>query len=205
MEQFFSRTEKIKDGSIILEEGSWAYYAYVLQSGRAKVWKNINNKPVLVGTLKEGDIFGEMSFFGMAKRTASVTADGDVIVGMITKDTFMEAVNKLPKEAHVKLDKMTQDLLYLNDAYNRLTNCIREISDIKGRMIDPKLFEKEVENMPDLLREVVGRASKRFISAIDGSIKLMAQLEEASRTIDSLSTTLIRNVETGKGHGKQCC
>ncbi len=205
MEQFFSRTEKIKDGSIILEEGSWAYYAYVLQSGRAKVWKNINNKPVLVGTLKEGDIFGEMSFFGMAKRTASVTADGDVIVGMITKDTFMEAVNKLPKEAHVKLDKMTQDLLYLNDAYNRLTNCIREISDIKGRMIDPKLFEKEVENMPDLLREVVGRASKRFISAIEGSIKLMAQLEEASRTIDSLSTTLIRNVETGKGHGKQCC
>ncbi|HHT9112279.1 MAG TPA: Crp/Fnr family transcriptional regulator [Candidatus Wunengus sp. YC63] len=205
MEQFFSRTEKIKDGSIILEEGSWAYYAYVLQSGRAKVWKTINSKQVLVGTLKEGDIFGEMSFFGMAKRTASVTADGDVIVGMITKDTFMEAVNKLPKEAHVKLDKMTQDLLYLNDAYNRLTNCIREISDIKGRMIDPKLFEKEVENMPDLLREVVGRASKRFISAIDGSIKLMAQLEEASRTIDSLSTTLIRNVETGKGHGKQCC
>lgn len=205
MEQFFSRTEKIKDGSIILEEGSWAYYAYVLQSGRAKVWKTINNKQVLVGTLKEGDIFGEMSFFGMAKRTASVTADGDVIVGMITKDTFMEAVNKLPKEAHVKLDKMTQDLLYLNDAYNRLTNCIREISDIKGRMIDPRLFEKEVENMPDLLREVVGRASKRFISAIDGSIKLMAQLEEASRTIDSLSTTLIQNVETGKGHGKQCC
>ena len=205
MEQFFSRTEKIKDGSIILEEGSWAYYAYVLQSGRAKVWKTINNKQVLVGTLKKGDIFGEMSFFGMAKRTASVTADGDVIVGMITKDTFMEAVNKLPKEAHVKLDKMTQDLLYLNDAYNRLTNCIREISDIKGRMIDPRLFEKEVENMPDLLREVVGRASKRFISAIDGSIKLMAQLEEASRTIDSLSTTLIRNVETGKGHGKQCC
>jgi CRP-like cAMP-binding protein len=192
MEQFISRTEKITNGSIILEEGSWAYYAYILQSGKAKVWKNINNKPVLVGTLKEGDIFGEMSFFGMAKRTASVTADGDVVVGMITKDVFMESVNKLPKEARAKLDKMTQDLLYLNDAYNRLTNCLREISDIKGRMIDPRLFEKEVENMPDLLREVVGRASKRFISAIDGSIKLMAQLEEASRTIDSLSTTLIQ-------------
>ncbi|MDN3515164.1 MAG: cyclic nucleotide-binding domain-containing protein [Candidatus Brocadia sp.] len=195
MEQFISRTEKIKDGSVILEEGSWAYYAYVLKSGRAKVWKNINNKPVPVGTLKEGDIFGEMSFFGMAKRTASVTADGDVIVGMITKDTFMEAVNKLPKEAHVKLDKMTQDLLYLNDAYNRLTNCLREILDIKGRMADPRLFEKEVENMPDLLREVVGRASKRFISAIDGSIKLMAQLEDASRTIGSLSTALIQKCE----------
>ena len=27
MEQFISRTEKIKEGSIIIEEGSWAYYA----------------------------------------------------------------------------------------------------------------------------------------------------------------------------------
>ena len=76
MEQFFSRTEKIKDGSIILEEGSWAYYAYVLQSGRAKVWKNINNKPVLVGTLKEGYFWGN-EFLWYGERTASVTADGD--------------------------------------------------------------------------------------------------------------------------------
>ncbi|QQR68019.1 MAG: cyclic nucleotide-binding domain-containing protein [Candidatus Brocadia sp.] len=59
--------------------------------------ENVNNKQVLVGTLKTGDIFGEMSFFGMAKRTASVTADGDVVVGMITKDTFMEAINKLSR------------------------------------------------------------------------------------------------------------
>ena len=131
----------------------------------------------------------------MAKRTATVTADSDVTVGMITKDTFMEAVNKLPKEAHVNLDKMTQDLFYLSDVYGRLTNCLHEILNIKGQMIDPRLFEKEVENMPDLLRKVVGLMSKRFVSAIDGSIKLMAQLEEASRTIDSLSTTLIRKCE----------
>ncbi|BBO15976.1 conserved hypothetical protein [Candidatus Brocadia pituitae] len=192
MEQFISRTEKIKDGSIILEEGSWAYYAYVLQSGRAKVWKNINNKQVLVGTLKEGDIFGEMSFFGMAKRTASVTADGDVLVGMITKDTFMEAINKLSPEVRVKLDKMTQDFFYLSDVYSRLTNCLHEILTIKGRMIDPRLFEKEVEKMPDILRKVVGLMIERFVSAMDGSIKLVSQLEEAAKPIDSLSTTLIQ-------------
>lgn len=192
MDQFISRTEKIKDGSIILEEGSWAYYAYVLQSGRAKVWKNINNKQVLVGTLKEGDIFGEMSFFGMAKRTASVTADGDVLVGMITKDTFMEAINKLSPEVRVKLDKMTQDFFYLSDVYSRLTNCLHEILTIKGRMIDPRLFEKEVEKMPDILRKVVGLMIERFVSAMDGSIKLVSQLEEAAKPIDSLSTTLIQ-------------
>ena len=192
MDQFISRIEKIQDGSIIVEEGTWAYYAYVLQSGKAKVWKNINNKQVLIGTLKEGDIFGEMSFFGMAKRTASVTADGDVTVEMITKDTFMEAIDKLPKGVRAKLDKMSHDLFYLNDVYCRLTNCLHEMSNIKGKMIDQRIFEKEIKNMPDFLRKIVMLMSQRFNSAIDGSMELMSQLEETSSSIDSLSLSLIQ-------------
>lgn len=191
MDQFISRIEKIQDGSIIVEEGTWAYYAYILKSGKAKVWKNINNKQVLIGALKEGDIFGEMSFFGMAKRTASVTADGDVTVEMIAKDTFMEAIDKVPKDVRAKLDKMSHDLFYLNDVYCRLTNCLHEMSNIKGKMIDQKIFEKEIENMPDFLRKIAILMSQRFNSAMDGSIELMSQLEETSRSIDSLSLALI--------------
>lgn len=192
MEQFVTRTETVKDNNVIVEEGSWAYYAYILQSGKAKVWKNIENKQVLIGTLKEGDIFGEMSFFGMAKRTATVTADGDVKVGMIAKDTFVEAIEKLPKQMREKLEKLSHDLFYLNDVYCRLSNCLHEILDIKGKMIDPKIFEKEVEKMPELLRKVVVLMSKRFHAAIEGSIKMVAHLEEATRAIDALSTTLIQ-------------
>ena len=192
MEQFVTRTETIKDGNVIVEEGSWAYYAYILQSGKAKVWKNIENKQVLIGTLKEGDIFGEMSFFGMAKRTATVTADGDVKVGMIAKDTFMEAIEKLPKQTREKLEKLSHDLFYLNDVYCRLSNCLHEILDIKGKMIDPKIFEKEFEKMPEILRRVVVLMSRRFHSAIEGSIKMVAHLEEATRAIDALSTNLIQ-------------
>ncbi|MBF8277676.1 MAG: crp 2 [Candidatus Brocadiaceae bacterium] len=192
MESFIARTEKVKDGSVIIEEGSWAYYAYVLQSGKAKVWKNINGKQVQIGTLKEGDIFGEMSFFGMAKRTATVTADGEVKVGMITKDTFVEALDKLPAEARARIEKMTHDLFYLNDVYCRLTNCFHEIMTIKGKMVDPKVFEKEVADMPEFLRNVVTLMSKRFHCAIEDTSEMFTHLENASRAIDSLSTTLIK-------------
>ena len=192
MEQFVTRTETIKDSNVIVEEGSWAYYAYILQSGKAKVWKNIENKHVLIGTLKEGDIFGEMSFFGMAKRTATVTANGDVKVGMIAKDTFMEAIEKLPKQTREKLEKLSHDLFYLNDVYCRLSNCLHEIFDIKRKMIDPKIFEKEFEKMPEILRRVVVLMSRRFHSAIEGSIKMVTHLEEATRAINALSTTLIQ-------------
>jgi len=192
MENVIARTEKIKDGSTIVEEGSWAYYAYILQSGKAKVWKNINGKQVQIGTLKEGDIFGEMSFFGMAKRTATVTADGDIKVGMITKDVFVDALNKLPAEARARIEKMTHDLYHLNDVYCRLTNCFHEIMTIKGKMVDPKIFEKEVAEMPDLLRTVVTLMSQRFHAAIEDISKMFTHLENASRAIDSLSTTLIK-------------
>jgi signal-transduction protein with cAMP-binding, CBS, and nucleotidyltransferase domain len=192
MEQFVTRTETIKDSNVIVEEGSWAYYAYILQSGKAKVWKNIENRQVLIGTLKKGDIFGEMSFFGMAKRTATVTADGDVKVGMITKDTFMEAIKKLPKQLRKKLEKLSHDLFYLNDVYCRLSNCLHEILDIKGKMIDTKIFEKEVKKMPEILRKVVVLMSRRFYYAMEGSIKMVAYLEEATRAIDALSTNLIQ-------------
>ena len=81
MEQVVTRTEKIKKGEPILEEGTWAFYAYVLQAGKAKVLKNIQGRLVLIGTLNKGDIFGDMAFLGGTKRTASVITDGDVEVG----------------------------------------------------------------------------------------------------------------------------
>lgn len=192
MDQFISRVERIKDGSIIVEEGTWAYYAYILKSGKGKVWKNINDKQVLIGTLNEGDIFGEMSFFGMAKRMASVTADGDVTVEMIAKDTFMEAVNKLPKEVHAKFDKMSHDLFYLNDVYCRLTNCLYEISNMKEKMIDPIIFEKEIESMPGFLQKIMTLMGQRLKSVVVRNTELMAKLEETSMSIDSVSTALIK-------------
>ncbi|HHT9149701.1 MAG TPA: hypothetical protein ACFYEJ_12000 [Candidatus Wujingus californicus] len=69
---------------------------------------------------------------------------------------------------------------------------MHEILDIKGKMIDPKIFEKEVEKMPEILRKVVVLMSRRFHFAMEGSIKMVAHLEEATRAIDALSTNLIQ-------------
>ncbi len=191
MNQYITKVEEIKDGSVIVEEDTWAYYAYILKTGKAKVWKSNNGKQVLIGVLKEGDIFGEMSFFGMANRVATVTADGNVTVEMIAKDTFMEAFAKLPEDVRSKIDKMSTSLFYLNDVYCRLSNSLHEISDIKGGMTDPKTFEKEVENMPGFLREIIILMHQRFHTVIGRSVKLMSQLEETSKSIDSVSLALV--------------
>lgn len=61
MEQNEYGTEKITDGSVIVEEGTDAYWAYVIHDGKAKVWKKVGGKQVQIGTLKKGDVFGEMA------------------------------------------------------------------------------------------------------------------------------------------------
>ncbi len=64
-------------------------------------------------------------------------------------------------------------------------------------MIDPALFEKEVEAMPEFLRTIVGLMGRRFHSAINGSVKLMSQLEDVSRSLDSVSAPSARLMIVG--------
>jgi len=190
--EIISRKEKIKDGDPILEEGTWAYYAYVLKAGKAKVFKNIDGKPVLLGTLNQGDIFGEVAFLGGAKRTASVIADGDVEVDMIPRDSFFDALNQLPRGLRSKLNALVSDLTFMDEVRGRLTAFLHELQNVRAKMIDLKSFEREVENMPELLRRVVIAFAKRLNASVEGCTELGAQAEETVKVIDSLSLPLTK-------------
>ncbi len=183
-------TEKIKDGGSILEEGSWPFYAYILKSGRAKVFKNIDGKPVLIRTLSEGDIFGEIAFLEDAKRTASVIADGNVEVEMIAKDTFMEALDQLPQGVRSRLSTLFSDLKAMTEVNGRLVTLLYELQHMRAEMIDLKSFEREVEKMPELPRRVVIALVQRLNTSVEGCTKLAAQVEETVNAIDSLSLPL---------------
>ena len=183
-------TEKIKDGETILEEGSWPFYAYILKSGRAKVFKNIDGKPVLIRTLSEGDIFGEIAFLEDAKRTASVIADGNVEVEMIAKDTFMEALDQLPQGVRSRLSTLFSDLKAMTEVNGRLVTLLYELQHMRAEMIDLKSFEREVEKMPELLRRVVIALVQRLNASVEGCTKLAGKVEETVKAIDSLSLPL---------------
>ncbi len=192
MDKIFSMTKKINDGEAILEEGTWAFYAYVLKSGKARVVKHIDGKPVLIGTLKAGDIFGEMAFLGGAKRTASVIADGDVEIEMIPKDAFMDAFDQLPQVVRSKLKAMVSDLTGITEIQGRLTAYLNELQKMQDKTIDLKSFEREIEKMPELLRWVVMALVRRLNTTIEACSKLAAQAEEAVKAIDTLSLSLIK-------------
>ncbi|MZG54589.1 MAG: cyclic nucleotide-binding domain-containing protein [Nitrospinae bacterium] len=86
------------DGEVIITEGIMSNNAYVVLKGSVRVTKKIDKKVVAVGTLKEGDVFGEMGLLSKSVRTANVSAMGDVTVGVIDKESFDEAMNGLSED-----------------------------------------------------------------------------------------------------------
>ncbi len=84
------------DGDTIITEGIMSNNAYVILKGKVRISKKIDKKIVSVGTLKEGDVFGEMGLISESVRSANISAVGEVTVGVIDKELFTKAMNALP-------------------------------------------------------------------------------------------------------------
>lgn len=175
-ELFDSRIKKVKDGEIIIQEGTWPYYAYILKEGKARVLKNVGGKQVLIDLLTEGDIFGEISFLGKTKRTVSVIADGEAIVEMITRDTFMDFVDKLPRNVQTRLCTMASDLTSMSEIYSRLVVLLQNMNAEK-KMIAAETFEIEAKKIPEFIRQVITGMDRRHSVAVEGLNKLSFQVE----------------------------
>lgn len=87
--------ETYEDGKLIFEENSSGDWVYVVLSGTVEVSRKIAGKRLVVETLKEGEVFGELSFIGGSKRSATVKAIGDTTVGIIDRDSLDTEFNKL--------------------------------------------------------------------------------------------------------------
>src|SRR3990170_7995174 len=176
MERIVSRTVKVRDGEAIIKEDTWPYYVYILKDGKAKVLKNVDGKEVLIGTLSKGDIFGEMDFLGKTKRTISVIADGEAIVEMITRDTFMDFVDKLPRNVQTRLCTMASDLTSMSEIYSRLVVLLQNMNAEK-KMIAAETFEIEAKKIPEFIRQVITGMDRRHSVAVEGLNKLSFQVE----------------------------
>lgn len=177
MELIITRTRKVRDGEIIVQEDTWPYYAYVLKEGKARVFKNVDGEKVLIGLLGEGDIFGEMAFLGKTKRTVSVIADDDAIVEMITRDIFMDFVDKLPRNVQTRLCTMASDLTSMTEIYSRLVVLLQNMN-VEKKMITAETFETEVKKIPEFMRHVITEMDRRHSVAVEGLNRLSSQLEK---------------------------
>ncbi len=89
-------TEELQfaDGETIIEEGTRVPAVYFVIEGTVNVTTHDEHgNEVVLAKLERGEIFGEMSLLGDAPSSATVRADGAVVVQKMTRDTFMEEIS----------------------------------------------------------------------------------------------------------------
>jgi CRP-like cAMP-binding protein len=113
-EMYLVEFEEYKAGEIIFKEGDPGDWIYVITKGEIEISKVANNKKIVIEVLKDGDVFGEGSFFDKNPRSATAKALTDVAIGIFDKEYLNQQYSKLPNNFRViiaalvrRLKKMT--------------------------------------------------------------------------------------------------
>lgn len=78
-------------GHVIFQEGSKGTHAFVVQKGAVQIQKTApGGKTIVLGTVKDGGIFGEMALIDRSRRMATaITTDNTVCIA-IPEETLRE-------------------------------------------------------------------------------------------------------------------
>ena len=103
-------------GEPVVEQGARADSLYVVDSGELAVLVGDREGPAVeVGTLSEGDAFGEMALLTGAPRTATVKAKSEASLYRIDKDALAPILKQNPKLA-VEISKLVAGRQEVNEA-----------------------------------------------------------------------------------------
>lgn len=79
-------------GSAIVTQGDIGDEAYLIKFGICRAWKEVDGERIQLGTLSQGDVFGETAVLASKPRTATVEAVDEVTVAVVDAETLTEGV-----------------------------------------------------------------------------------------------------------------
>ena len=101
-----------KAGERIFREGEPGSEFFVIKSGQVQI--TVGNK--LLQTFRENEIFGEMALIDASPRSATATAETDVVVAPITEKQYLFLVRHTPYFALKMMRVLAQRLRTQNKA-----------------------------------------------------------------------------------------
>lgn len=120
-----------KDNEMIFCEHEPGKELFILQGGKVKISKIVNQNEVMLAVLQTGDIFGEMAILDNKPRSASAIASGEVDLIAINKANFEGMVKAQPQLA-TRLITLLSERIWT--AYKQLANLL--LKDSQARIVD---------------------------------------------------------------------
>ncbi len=107
-------------GEVIFSEGDLGNEMYVIQSGKVRIFKNINGMDQTLAVLEKGDFFGEMAVLEGIPRTASAEVEEDCELIRINSANFVAMIQANPEIALRIMRKLSIRLRETTDQLQRL-------------------------------------------------------------------------------------
>ncbi len=141
-------TEKtIAAGEVLFREGDVANEAYIIRTGEVEVLKHAQHGEVVLATLSEGDVLGELALFeqGMP-RSATARTKTNVSCDIITRDEFDQLLGQCPPRimpvVMMVLDRLRSSNKRVSEKEAASVILDVDITSIKVTSInEPALFE----------------------------------------------------------------
>lgn len=145
------RRRHIAAGEVIFKEGDAGDYAYIIEEGSVEISTVIDGKPVVLNVLSQGIMFGELALVDGRTRSASASANTDVLLTVVTK----EQVNMRVESA----DPILRMLLFVVMRYFRSETSWRtrgkalEAPTIDVGLTQPAIdLNRKIDEAVDLIR-----------------------------------------------------
>lgn len=105
----------VKENEVLFRNGDPADAMYLVRKGALKVYFMKGAEEVILATLNDGSIVGEMAFFDDKPRSASVKASAPTEVTVITKADFEKLLKQIPPWFVAMMKSLSGRLRQTND------------------------------------------------------------------------------------------
>jgi CRP-like cAMP-binding protein len=161
-----SQKRRYSRGSIVLHKDEVGDETYLIMIGKVKVIvTHTGGKEIILNILKSGDFFGEMAVFDNMPRSATVVAEEDCELLIISRENIKNQIKRNPQIAFKLLSDMSRRLREADEQISGLAHL-----DAKGRVAQTLLkLSKETTMITDEGHKVFSKPPIKDIAAMSGT------------------------------------
>ena len=100
----------ISKGSTLFKEGDTPDNMYVVKTGGFDIFKLINGQSIKVSEAGENQLIGEMALFDLQPRSATLIANQDSSVVVLSYVNLLDQMDKLPNWVKIVMKTLSENL-----------------------------------------------------------------------------------------------
>jgi len=137
-------------GEFIFREGETGGYAYVLNEGSVEIVKTSQTGPIVLHTVEQNALFGEMAIIDRGMRSASAHAATDVVVTEIDHEAFLTYIAGHPETA---LKLMGQLAGYVRSSNVRLGHAGDRVAAGEGSEVEITPLPEDPQPITEVIED----------------------------------------------------